>query len=137
MNLKKFIMEIGMGMDQHGQDPTHAARKAVKDAVSRSCLTGLLEIARLDDVNDMVVDVLVACPHADRVNAQAVLDALPFGQKQIEVVEGGMVARAIYQPELGDVSDEAYVATAAVTVWVDVDHVRRAWTEEGGQGRHS
>lgn len=129
MHLKKFIMEIGMGMDQHGQDPTNAARKAVKDAVSRSCLTGLLEIARLDDVNQMIVDVLVACPRAAEVDREQVLAALPFGQRRIEVVEGGMVARAVYQPELGDTSDEAYIANAAVTVWVDMDHVRNAWKE--------
>jgi len=127
MNLKKFVMEVGMGMDQHGQDPTHAARKAVKDAVSRSCLTGLLDVVRLDDVNQMIVDVLVACPHAEQVDRAAVLEALPFGQKRIEVVEGGMVARAVYQPELGDTSDEAYVANAAVTVWVDVDRLLNAW----------
>ncbi len=119
-----------MGMDQHGQDPTHAAVKAVRDAVSRSCLTGLLEIARLDDVNQMIVDVLVACPHAGQVNGQAVLEALPFGQKSIQIVEGGLVARAVYQPELGDASDEAYVANAAVTVWVDMDHVLEAWRQE-------
>jgi uncharacterized protein (TIGR02058 family) len=130
MNLRKFIMEVGIGMDQHGQDPTNAARKAVKDAVSRSCLTGLLEIARLEDVNQMVVDVLVACPHAEQVDADQVLAALPFGQKRIEVVEGGMVARAVYQPELGDTSDEAYIANAAVTVWVDMDHVLEAWSEK-------
>jgi uncharacterized protein (TIGR02058 family) len=119
-----------MGVDQHGQDPTHAAVKAVKDAVSRCCLTGLLEVARLDDVNQMIVDLLVACPHADQVDGQAVLDALPFGQKSIKVVEGGMVARAVYQPELGDISDEAFVANAAVTVWVDMDHVLEAWRQE-------
>ena len=119
-----------MGMDQHGQDPTNAAVKAVKDAVGRSCLTGLLEIARLDDVNQMIVDLLVACPHAGLVDAEAVLKALPFGQKSIQIVEGGMVARAVYQPELGDSSDEAYVANAAVTVWVDVDHVLEAWRQE-------
>jgi uncharacterized protein (TIGR02058 family) len=130
MKLRKLIMEVGMGMDQHGQDPTNAARKAVRDAVSRSCLTGLLEIARLDDVNQMVVDVLVACPHADQVDKEAVLAALPFGQKKIEVVEGGMVARAVYQPELGDTSDEAYIANAALTVWVDMDHVLNAWRQE-------
>ena len=119
-----------MGMDQHGQDPTNAARKAVADAVSRSCLTGLLEVARLDDVNQMIVDVLVACPKADQVDKGAVLQALPFGKKRIQVVEGGMVTTAVYQPELGDTSDEAYVANAAVTVWVDMDHVLRAWRQE-------
>lgn len=36
--MKKFIVEFGMGTDFHGQDVTKAAKKAVKDAVSRSCL---------------------------------------------------------------------------------------------------
>jgi uncharacterized protein (TIGR02058 family) len=130
MNRRKFVMEVGMGMDQHGQDPTRAAVKAVRDAVSRSCLTGLLEVARLDDVNQMIVEVLVACPHAGLVDGRVVLEALPFGQKSIQIVEGGMVARAVYQPELGDASDEAYVANAAVTVWVDMDHVLEAWRQE-------
>ena len=130
MDLRKFILEVGMGMDQHGQDPSNAARKAVRDAVSRSCLAGLLDVARLRDVNQMVVDVLVACPHPEKVDQEKVLEALPFGQVRIEVVEGGMVARAIYQPELGDTSDEAYIANAAVTVWVDMEQVLDAWKQE-------
>lgn len=129
MHLKKYIMEIGMGLDQHGQDPTNAARKAVKDAISRSCLTGLLEIARLQDVNEMIVEVLIACPHPEEVNPDEVLEAIPFGQKRIQVIEGGMIAQSVYQPELGDTSDEAYVATAAVNVFVDMDRVLRAWTD--------
>ena len=130
MNRKKFVLEVGMGMDQHGQDPTNAAYKAVKDALSRSCLAGLLEIVRLDDVNQMMVDVLIACPHADRVDKDRVLQALPFGQSRLEVVEGGMIARSIYQPELGDTSDEAFVANAAVSVFVDMDRVLEAWKQE-------
>ncbi len=50
-NLRRFVLEFGMGLDQHGQDVTNAACKAVKDAVARSCLSGLLEIVRLHDVN--------------------------------------------------------------------------------------
>ncbi|MCS7285900.1 MAG: Lin0512 family protein [Anaerolineae bacterium] len=118
MALKKFIVEIGQGIDQHGQDPTRAARKAVVDAISRSCLCGLVEILGLRDLNQVEVEVLVACPYPEKVRAEEVLEAIPFGQKRIEVREGGMIARGIYQPELGDKSDEILVANAAVTVWV-------------------
>lgn len=130
MNLKKFIVEMGMGIDQHGQDPTNAARKAVKDAISRSCLCGLVEVARLDDVeqiDQMIVKVLVACPEPERVDKERVLRAIPFGKKQIEVVKGGMIAPTVYQPELGDTSDEAFIANAAVTVFVDMDRILDAW----------
>lgn len=130
MQLRKFVVEMGMGIDQHGQDPTNAARKAVKDAISRSCLAGLIDIARLDDVEQMIVEVLVACPYPGRVNRQAVLRAVPFGQKRLTVVEGGMITPTIYQPELGDATDEAFVANAAVTVYVDMDRVLEAWRGE-------
>ena len=130
MNLKRFVLEMGMGIDQHGQDPTKAARRGARDAVSRSCLAGLLEIARLGDVDDMIVDLLIACPYPEQVDTQQVLQALPFGQKRVEVVEGGMVARGICQPELGDHTDEAYVANAAITVLVDMDKVLDAWRDE-------
>ena len=36
---KRFIVEIGTGIDIHGEDATKAACRAVKDAVSRSCLS--------------------------------------------------------------------------------------------------
>jgi hypothetical protein len=40
------------------------------------------------------------------------------------------VARGIFQPELGDATDEAYIANAAITVYVDMDEVLQAWREE-------
>ena len=126
---KRFIIEFGMGLDQHGQNPTRAACKAVKDAVARSCLAGLLEIVRLRDVNDMLVAIQVACPHPEQVDRQAVLDALPFGKKELTLCEGGMVAHGLFQPELGDQTDEAYIANAAITVWVDVDEMLQQWSK--------
>ena len=53
-NLKKFIVEFGMGTDFHGQDVTKAAKKAVKDAVSRSCLCGLEDVLGLTDFKRQV-----------------------------------------------------------------------------------
>jgi uncharacterized protein (TIGR02058 family) len=127
MNRRKFIIEMGMGIDQHGQDPTNAAKKAVKDAMARSCLTGLLDVARLKDINDMDVEVLIGSPFPDRVDRDEVLQAVPFGRKQISVIEGGLLAKSIYQPELGDTSDESIIANAAVTVFIDMDKVLAAW----------
>ena len=47
---KRFIVEIGTGIDIHGENATKAACRAVKDAVSRSCLCGLLEILELQNL---------------------------------------------------------------------------------------
>lgn len=129
-NYRRFIVEFGMGLDQHGQDPTRAACKAVKDAIANSCLAGVIEIARLSDVNDMHVEMHIACPYPERIDREKVLAALPFGEKQLFVAEGGMVAHGLFQPELGDATDEALIANAAIIVWVDVNHMLQTWLSE-------
>jgi len=121
---RRFIVEWCTGADLHGQDATKAACRAVQDAISRSCLCGLLEILRLRDLNAMRVDVLVAVPMPEQVQADVVLSVIPFGRKTLQVVPGGMKAPGLYQPELGDQSSEIIVANAAVTVWVDQEELR-------------
>jgi uncharacterized protein (TIGR02058 family) len=119
MTKKRFIVELGTGIDLHGQDVTKAACRAVKDAISRSCLCGLLEIVKLRDLGDMCVDALVAVPEPERVRANEVLAVIPFGRKELRVIQGGLRAPGLYQPELGDQSPDVFVANAAVTVWID------------------
>ena len=55
--LKKFIIQLGMGVDQHGQDVTKAAQKAIKNAISNNCLVGLTEICDLKDVKETFEDM--------------------------------------------------------------------------------
>ena len=124
MNKRRYIIEMGTGVEQHGQQVTKAAVKAVKDAITKNCLIGLHEAIGLSDHNDMILDVLIACPYPEEVNADEVLQALPFGRKEIKVVNGGMVVRGHYAPEMGDKSDEIIVANAAITVSVDLDKVK-------------
>ena len=120
MSRKRYIVQMGMGIDLHGQDPTQAARRAVRDAIAKNCLCGLSEILELKDPNkEMYVDVLIACPNPDKVDKDAVLAELPFGIKSIEVKEGGMLAPGLYLPQLGDESPDSLVANASVTVSVD------------------
>ncbi|MFM8322909.1 MAG: Lin0512 family protein [Chloroflexota bacterium] len=127
---RRFVVEFGMGLDQHGQNPTKAACKAVKDAVANICLAGVIDIARLGDVNDMRVEMHVACPHPELLDREQVLAALPFGTKELFVEEGGMIAHGLFQPELGDTTDEAFIANAAIIVWVDVKHMLQTWQAE-------
>jgi uncharacterized protein (TIGR02058 family) len=116
--LKRFVIQVGMGVDQHGQDNTRAAEKAVQDAIHRSCLCGLKEVAKLKDPAEMIVEVLIGCPKPESVDRERVLRVLPFGQKRIEVKQGGLLGRTLFQPELGDKTDEMVVANAIVTVYV-------------------
>jgi len=119
MSEKRFIVQIGMGVDLHGQDPTQAARRAVRDAITNNCLCGLAEICDIKNPNEeMHVHLHIACPKPDEVDTEAVLEELPFGVKTIEVEQGGMMTPGLYVPQLGDESADALVANASVTVSV-------------------
>lgn len=116
MTHKRFIIEMGMGVDQHGQDPTVAAARAVRNAIAHNALPGVWEVAGLSHPNEMIVTVEVAVPYPDQVRTDEVLAVLPFGQKTLIVKDGGMVVAGRAIPELDDKNDDMYVAIAAVTV---------------------
>jgi uncharacterized protein (TIGR02058 family) len=122
MDKKRFVIELGTGADLHGQNATQAAQRAVRNAISNSCLCGLSEILDIKNPNEeMFIDVLIACPDPDSVDKDAVLDELPFGKKTIEVKEGGMMSPGLYVPQLGDESPDILVANASITVSVLTD----------------
>jgi uncharacterized protein (TIGR02058 family) len=127
MTDKRFIIEIGCGVDQHGHknDCSNAAIKAIKNAISNNCLTGLFEICGLKEPSDilrMKVHVKIGAPYPEKINEKKVLKAIPFGTKSIEVVQGGLVANGIMIKELGDMSDKMIICNAAVTVSISDDH---------------
>ncbi|MEW9124219.1 MAG: Lin0512 family protein [Thermotaleaceae bacterium] len=115
---KRYIIELGWGADLHGQDVTKAAERAVKDAISRSCLCGLMEILKLKDLNEVRVHVTIATPHPERVNKENVMKMLPIGKKFIEVMEGGMEVPGLYVKDFGDQKDSIVVVNACVEVSV-------------------
>jgi uncharacterized protein (TIGR02058 family) len=119
--MSRFIVQIGSGVDQYGHndDCTNAAIKAIKNAISNNCLTGLLEICSLKEPKDlqkMIVHVKIGAPYPDNVNEQKILKAIPFGTKSVQIEKGGLVAKGIMIKELGDSSDKIIVCNAAVTV---------------------
>lgn len=124
MNLKRYVIEIGTGIDLHGEDVTNAAKKAVKDAISKSCLAGVLEILHLN-INDMIVDVTIASPYPERVNGDEVLKAIPIGRKRISVINGGMLVPGLYVKEFGE-SKNIVVVNASVVVLVDANQIGKA-----------
>lgn len=118
MARQRYIVEIGTGADLHGGNVTKAAQKAIKDAVSHSCLCGLFDIMNFTDPNQMYIELKIACPHPETINREEVLRAVPFGTVDLEVVGGGLSVRGLYLPELGE-GDTIVVAVAALTVYID------------------
>ncbi|MDA0672715.1 MAG: Lin0512 family protein [Cyanobacteria bacterium] len=119
MSRQRFIIEMGMGVDQHGQDPTVAAARAVRNAIAHNALPGVWEVANLDHPNQMIVDVQVAVPFPEQVRQDEVLAVLPFGQKTLTLEDGGMVVAGRAIAELNDKNDDMYIAVAAVTVSIE------------------
>ena len=119
MTRKRLIIEMGMGVDQHGQEPTVAAARAVRNAIAHNALPGVWEVAGLSDPNAMIVEVQVAVPYPEQVREDEILAVLPFGRKSLTVESGGMIVQGRAIPQLNDQNDEMLVAVAAVTVLVD------------------
>lgn len=119
MPLKRFVIEMGMGIDQHGQEPTVAAARAVRNAIAHNALPGIWEVAGLSHPDEMIVEVQVAVPYHDQVNEAEVLAMLPFGQKSLTVQAGGMIVQGRAIAGLNDKTDEMLIAVASVTVFVE------------------
>lgn len=113
---KRLVIEMAMGIDQHGQNPTVAAARAVRNAIAHNALPGVWEVAGLNHPDEMLVDVQVAVPFPEQVKQEEVLAVLPFGQKTLTLESGGMVVAGRAIPELNDRNDDMYIAVAAVTV---------------------
>ena len=120
MARKRFMIEMGMGVDQHGQEPTVAAARAVRNAIAHNALPGIWEVAGLNDPNEMIVEVQVAVPYPEQVREADVLAVLPFGQKTLKLEQGGMIVQGRAIDTLNDKNAEILIAVAAVTVWVDI-----------------
>ena len=115
---KRFIIEFGTGADLHGEDVTKAAQKAVKDAISHSCLCGLFDIMGITDPNEMEIEAKVGCPYPERVNKEDVVNMIPFGKVHLDVVQGGLAVPGLKLPLLAE-SDTIVIAVAALTVYID------------------
>ncbi|MDZ7966653.1 MAG: Lin0512 family protein [Nostoc sp. DedQUE08] len=119
MARKRLIIEMGMGIDQHGQEPTVAASRAVRNAIAHNALPGVWEVAGLNHPNQMIIEVQVAVPYPEQVREEEVLAVLPFGRKTLTVESGGMIVQGRAIPELNDKNDEMLIAIAAVTVLIE------------------
>ena len=112
MTMKRVVLEIGMGTDIRGSEPTKAAVRALRDALWHNSLS----IAKaLDmDTDDMVTEVTIGVPDPDKVDKAAVLAVLPHGTGKVNVVEGGL---KIVNDEG---SDATLIAHAAAVVRLDL-----------------
>lgn len=121
MALQRFAIELGYAADLHGEDMTKAAVRAVRDAVSRICLCGIMEICGRDRFQGVHVHAIVAVPDPDGVDRDAVLACIPIGEATLTLVPGGLTVPGIEVPCFAPGVSNIVAACAALTVSIDTD----------------
>ncbi|MFB2738786.1 Lin0512 family protein [Umezakia ovalisporum] len=134
---KRLIIEMGMGIDQHGQEPIVAAARPVRNAIAprvvakaiaHNPLPRVWEVAGLSDPNNIFVEVQIAVPYPEQVKQEEAPAVLPFGHKTLTVGSGGMVVhgRGIAPTSVpkemapfNNKNDEMFIAVAAVKVLIE------------------
>ena len=112
MPYRRVVLEIGMGTDIRGTDPTKAAVRALRDALWHNTLT--IAKALGQETDSMQVDVTIGVPHPEQVDKAQVLAVLPHGTGTVTVVNGGL------KIPNADGTDATLIAHAAAVVKLDI-----------------
>ncbi|MBP2315938.1 Lin0512 family protein [Azospirillum soli] len=114
-----MFVELGMGVDLHGQDVTKAAVRAVRNAIERNSMPGMRALVD-GDTSRMQVRVHLAVPaDADQLDVEAVRAVFPYGQVTVTVGSGGMLAPSgIFLTDKDDKNEMIYVVNAAIEVGI-------------------
>lgn len=115
---KIMFIETGMGIDVHGQNVTTAAVRAIKNAIHYNSMPGIRSVLPGNSLDNMKVNVKLAVPcDKEKLDFDAVKEALPYGQVTVEVIDGGMLTTSgIVLEEKGDKNDLMYIVIASVEV---------------------
>jgi len=127
LDYRRYLVEVGTGIDLHGGDETKAAQRAVKDAISHSSMVGLGQLFKVESFAELeealMVDVTIATPNPEKVDGDVVLGILPEGKRRITVVEGGMAFPTASTAEAK--THDIVMANAVIVVLVDAERLER------------
>ena len=109
--LKRYVTEMGMGVDVHGRDYNNAARRAVSDAIRHSSLNFFRTLNKSAD--DMRIHLVIGVTQPKSVDPEVVSNELPYGTVEVSVTRGGLEV-----PNEAE-DDAIIIANAAVIVSFD------------------
>jgi uncharacterized protein (TIGR02058 family) len=112
MAKKRMVLEIGMGTDIRGADPTKTACRAVRDALWHNSLS--IAPALGYPLDAMIVDIHIGVPRPELVDKAQVLAVLPYGTGSVTVTEGGL------EIPNDNGTDSTMIANACVVVSLDL-----------------
>ena len=108
--MQRFIIEMGTGNDQYGQDYTKAAARAIEDAIRHSSIP-MFDALGLDPAQ-MQVQVTVGVQSPAQVDCAQLAATLPRGRATVTAVRGGL---DVTNPDTGNT---IVIATAAVEAFL-------------------
>jgi uncharacterized protein (TIGR02058 family) len=112
MAKKRMVLEIGMGTDIRGADPTKTACRAVRDALWHNSLSIAPALGQTGQ--DMIIDIHIGVPRPELVDKTVVLAVLPYGKGTVTVVEGGL------EIPNDEGTNSTIIANACVVVSLDI-----------------
>ncbi|WJH35147.1 Lin0512 family protein [Paenibacillus sp. CC-CFT747] len=115
---KVIFIELGTGIDLHGQDVTKAAVRAVKNAIHHNSMPGLRAMLPGNSLHNMKVRVKLAVPcDKEQLDVERVKAVLPYGEVTVELLDGGMLTTSgVVLEDKNDKNDLIYVVNASVEV---------------------
>ena len=113
-----MFVEIGQGIDLHGQDVTSACVRACRSAIGHNSMPGMRSVLADGDINRMQVEVTLGVPsQPQQVDLSAVKSTFPYGNVQVRIVPGGLIASSgVLLADKGDVTDDMVIVDAVVAV---------------------
>ena len=117
MERKRYLIEIGTGVDMHGGDMTGAALKAVKDAMSHCCMAGVREIHGAGPER-IALRIKICCPRPEALDLEALRQPVRF-YDDVEIIPapGGAAEKGLHVAEMG-AGDTLVAALAIITVYL-------------------
>ena len=110
-NPKRYVTEMGMGVDVHGGDYTKAAKRAVSDAIRHSSLNFFAALNK--SPADMQITLKLGAAEPDAIDTVAVAAELPYGSVTVVPEVGGLNVPS------DDGNDLMVIVNAAVLVYLD------------------
>lgn len=122
LRLKVVFVELGMGVDLHGQDLTVAAVRACRNAIERNSLPGWSMLCPGGDKRHFRVRVTLGVPEAPGaapLDTEKVKAVFPYGEVEVRVRPGGLVADSgVLLTDKGDRNQDIIMVCAAVEAGV-------------------
>lgn len=117
MERRRYLIEIGTGVDMHGGDMTKAAQKAVKDAMSHCCMAGLVEVLGKGP-KQVALRVQISCPRPEELDLDKVREPVGFyDDVELVPVQGGAAEQGLHVEAMG-AGSTLIVAVAIITVYL-------------------